>query len=133
MTRIIIGLCLALLIAASCYAVGREHGQQAEQVKRAEAVATTQVQINARDNTAAAVIASTQSYLWATLPAIDLRSHDARERVRTIYRDSPVVAGCIRPDGVQEILDAARERTNAASGSVRASTSGGNPVNPGTR
>lgn len=133
MTRVVIELCAAILIACAAYLVGHDQGRKVEQVKRAEAVATTQAAIDARDTAAASVSVSTQSYLWATLPAIDLRSHDARERVRTIYRDSPVVVGCIRPDGVQEILDAARERANAASGSVRASTSGGNPANPGAR
>ena len=122
MTRLVIELCAAVLIACAAYVVGHDHGRQVEQVKRAEAVATTQAAIDARDNAAATVSISTQSYLWATLPPIELRTYEARERVKVLYRDQPVDCVPVRPLGVQAELDATRQRANAAAGQLRSGT-----------
>lgn len=59
-----------------------------------------------------------QQHLDTQLPAIQGQTHDAVETIRTVYRDRPVPAGaaasCSRPDGVQQVLDAAVQRANAA-------------------
>lgn len=133
MTRIIIGFCAAGLIAASCYLVGHDHGRKAEQVRRSESKDAAQGAINARDNTAATVTAGTLSYQWATLPPIELRTYEARERVKVIYRDHPADCVPVRPAGVQEELDEARQRANAAAGQLRTRANEITPADPGTR
>lgn len=122
MTRIIIELCGAILIACVCLAIGIDYGEKGEQAKRAASKDVAQGEINTRDNTAATITAGTLSYQWAALPPIELRTYEARERVRFVYRDNPLPAVCVRPAGVQAELDAARQRANAAAGQLRAWT-----------
>lgn len=59
-----------------------------------------------------------QHQLNAMLPAIQGQTHDAVETIRTVYRDRPVPddasATCSRPDRVQQVLDQAVDRANAA-------------------
>ena len=133
MTRIIIELCAIGLAACVAYVIGHGHGVQQEQVKRAEAVATTQAAIDARDNAAATVTAGTLSYQWAMLPPIELRTYEARERVKILYSDQPVDCVPVRPAGVQAELDAARQRANAAAGQLRTRADEITPADPGTR
>lgn len=47
----------------------------------------------------------------ASIPTIEVRSHEAAERVRIIYRNSPAVCGATRPDSVRKELDAAYRAT----------------------
>lgn len=100
--------------------------QQSEKKDKA-----AEVQDN-RDSAAASVHIGTQSYLWGALPPIELRTHDARERVRTIYRDNPIDCNPVRPIGVQAELDTARDRANAAAGQLRARADEIAPANPRT-
>lgn len=62
-----------------------------------------------------------QTQLDTQLPTIQGQTHDAVETIHTVYRDRPVAAGdtasCSRPDGVQNVLDAAVDRANAAASS----------------
>lgn len=86
--------------------------------------------IEQRDTSAATVNASTTSFLWGALPPIEIKAYESRERVRTIYRDRPVAGQCVRPSGVQEELNAARDRANAAIGAVRTGADAGSPAAP---
>jgi uncharacterized protein HemX len=74
----------------------------------------TAAEAKRRDEASASAGSDMLAYLAAQLPPIEVRTHDAIARVRTIYRDSPVA--CLRPDGVQQELDAARNRIAAAQG-----------------
>ena len=47
----------------------------------------------------------------ASIPTIEVRSHEAAERVRIIYRDTPAVCVATRPDSVRKELDAAYRAT----------------------
>lgn len=133
MTRIIIGLGSAFLIAASCYIVGHDHGRKFEQVKRSESKDAAQDAINARDAASATITAGTLSYQWAALPPIELRTYEARERVKILYSDQPVDCVPVRPAGVQAELDEARQRANAAAGQLRTRANEITPADPGTR
>lgn len=61
--------------------------------------------------------------LGTALPTIQGQTHDTVETIRTVYVDHPVPAGsCGRPAGVQQALDDAVDRANAAvtaAGNVR--------------
>jgi len=62
------------------------------------------------------------------IPTIEVRSHEAAERVRIIYRDSPAVCIADRPERVQSEIDAAYSAATSAVRSVR-QPNAGSPAN----
>ncbi|HXE30314.1 MAG TPA: hypothetical protein VN515_00780 [Terriglobales bacterium] len=93
-----------------------EAGRQ--QVLAADAVAAQAAQTQATQRAADAAAAGVDLHiaLDTQLPKIEATTNDAAEKVRTIYLAQPAAdrAVCQRPAGVQEELDAARRRANAA-------------------
>lgn len=81
----------------------------------ANAQASARIESERRDTAASAATQSMLDYLGANLPAIETRTHDTIERIRTVYRDRPVPAMCQRPDSVRAELDEARSRANGTS------------------
>ncbi|WP_440221850.1 hypothetical protein ACQQ2N_12205 [Dokdonella sp. MW10] len=132
-TRVIIEACLVIAVGSICWILGASDERDACHAAAAKKKDQVQEQVDVRDTAAASVNFGMQSYLWGSLPPIDLRAHDARERVRTIYRDHPVPAGCVRPVGVQRELDEARQRAIAAGGPVRAGAHGRDTADPRPR
>jgi hypothetical protein len=75
--------------------------QQRDQLNTFSALATTTLNQN----------------LGTQLPAIQAKTNDTIETIRTVYRDRPVAdVACSRPASVQTSLDAAIDRANAAAG-----------------
>lgn len=84
-----------------------------------------------KDSASSSATQSMIDYLGANLPAIETRTHDTIERIRTVYRDRPVPAVCQRPDSVRTELDAARARANStATGGLPAQRSGAGTTDP---
>jgi hypothetical protein len=97
------------------YDQGEKAGRNACETEHTNAANTAQKEIDRREVASSDASESMLDYLRANLPPIEVQANEAVERVRTIYRDRPVPAGsCVRPDGVQGELDAARERANTA-------------------
>jgi len=116
---------LAVLIALLAFAhhtvfeAGKAAGATACQEEHARAAAAARVETDRREVASSAATTDMLDYLRANLPPIEAKTHDAVERIRTIYRDRPVAVGCVRPDGVRAELDAARQRANATARGVR--------------
>lgn len=95
--------------------------------------------IDQNTRTAAETNTSTQSWLWSELPPIDLCTSEARERVRTVYREAPPIpvadrcSAPARPARVQSELAEARARVIAAGtgSAVRTGTDDGAATDPG--
>jgi hypothetical protein len=116
-TRVYIAAALVAITLAACafvYHKGDAAGYARAQAEHAKAADKAAAEMARREGESSAASVDMLAYLRANLPPIEERSHDAVERVRTIYRDHPVAAACVRPDGVQAELDAARQRANAA-------------------
>lgn len=107
-------LALVAYAAHSVHEAGKEAGKAACLQERANVAAKTAVEVDRRDVASASASDTMLSYLAANMPPIELKTHEAAERVRTVYRDRSVPVGCTRPAGVQDELDAARARVNAA-------------------
>lgn len=107
---------LLAYVAHAIYAAGKESGTNACEALHARAAEQAAVEVDRRDTASAAASGSMLDYLAANLPRIEETKNATVERVRTIYRDRPVSVGCERPAGVQDELDAARERARAARG-----------------
>jgi hypothetical protein len=118
MTRIYIAIALVALMLATCafiYHKGDAAGYARATAERAMAEDAAAKEIDRREAASAGANVDMLAYLRANLPPIEERTDAAVARVRTIYRDRPVaVDACVRPDGVQAELDAARQRANAA-------------------
>jgi hypothetical protein len=118
MTRIYIALALIAATLAGAwfvYSEGKAAGRAECEAAHALAADAAAKEIDRRDAAGAEASTTMLEYLRANLPPIQEKSQNAIERVRTIYRDRPVPAvSCVRPDGVQAELDAARDRANAA-------------------
>ena len=112
-----IGLLIAL-IGSHWYAysagVGREHDRNVAAASAQKDAVAAQVDTHAQASSDARM--TMLDYL-ASIPTIEVRSHEAAERVRIIYRDSPAVCVADRPAGVQSEIDAAY---NAATTAIRA-------------
>lgn len=114
-------LAIALLIAligshwyAYSAGVSREHDRNAA-VASAQKDATA-VKVDTQAQASSDARTTMMDYL-ASIPTIEVRSHEAAERVRIIYRNSPAVCGADRPERVQSEIDAAY---NAATAAIRA-------------
>jgi len=116
-------LALALLIALigshwAAYSAGvsRERDRNvAASAARKDAVA---VQVDTQAQASADARTTMLDYL-ASIPTIEVRSHEAAERVRIIYRDTPAVCVATRPDSVRKELDAAYSAATTAIRAVR--------------
>jgi hypothetical protein len=110
-----LGACLLLAAAAhSLYQAGKEAGANACKAAHARAAEKAGAEVQRREAASAEASVDMLAYLSANLPAIEIRTHETVERVRTEYRDRPAPAGCVRPDGVLDALEASRQRANAA-------------------
>lgn len=87
----------------------------AEEVKAAVATAVT---TSKRDADAAQATQHFHAQLNAQMPQIEETTHATADRIQIVYRDHPVPAQCVRPAGVLQQLEAARERANAAAGAA---------------
>lgn len=123
--RILTALALLAIVVLICVAVahygerrfaaGVEAGRNAVLADDGRAQQQVHQAQEALQSLSAAAGAHLHQSLATTLPAIQGQAHDTVETIRTIYRDRPVpVDGCGRPAGVQEQLDAAVQRANAA-------------------
>src|SRR5690349_14968718 len=86
------------------------------QLRAADATHAEQAKATQRAADAAAAGVDLHIALDTQLPKLEATTNDAAEKVRTIYLAQPAAdrAVCQRPAGVQEELDAARRRANAA-------------------
>jgi len=121
--RPILAVLLAAAVAWWGYSSLQDYGARQfeagrQQVLAADAVATHAEQAKATQRAADAAAAGVDLHiaLDTQLPKIEATTNDAAEKVRTIYLAQPAAdrAVCQRPAGVQEELDAARRRANAA-------------------
>lgn len=114
-----IGLLLALIGTHwFAYSAGasREHDRNAAAASaQKDAVA---VQVDSQAQASSDARTTMLDYL-ASIPTIEVRSHEAAERVRIIYRDSPAVCVADRPERVQSEIDAAYGAATAAVRAVR--------------
>ena len=107
-----------------------QRGYHAMQLKCAaeatEALAHAAERQAERDAASAAATEATETRLAESLPAIEETTHEATERIRTVYRDRmvPVPADCQRPPDVLRELESARDRANAAARGMRSGTGG---------
>lgn len=120
--QILAVLAVVAALALARYAVTAYGARQFEagrqQVLAADAIAAAAAQAKAEQRATDAAAAGTALHakLDIALPKIEADTHDAAEKIRTIYLAAPAAAGvvCQRPDGVQAELDAARSRANVA-------------------
>ena len=133
-------LAIGLLIALICshwYAysagVSREHDRNVAAASAQKDAVAGQVDQNAQSSATAST--NMLDYLAAQKPAIEIRTHETTERIRTVYKDRNVPAACTavvqRPDSVQAELDAARDRANAAIRSLPVGTPVASTADPG--
>ncbi len=124
------GVILAGLLGWYLHSEGVKQGRLECQAETTEATEQARSANDASNRTASEVNASTQTWLWAALPPIDLHTQEARERVQYVYRDREAVTpdnlrctAPARPVSVQQELDEARGRAVAASrGALRTGT-----------
>lgn len=121
-------LCVAALVAligthwaAYSAGVGREHDRNVAAASAQKDAVAVQVDTQAQASSDAR---TTMLDYLASIPAIEVRSHEAAERVRIIYRDSPAVCVADRPAGVQSEIDAAYRATVSAVRTVRQPSTG---------
>ena len=118
------GALLAMVVAgwlwvqhriSTSYDAGVTAGRAAVVAEDAIAAATARQQQDVRDAASARATGALQHTLNTQLPAIQVQTHDTAETIRVVYRDRPVPTDlCSRPDSVQQALDAAVQRANAA-------------------
>jgi len=109
-----IALCAALAAVWYAYAQGKDAGRSECEARVAAAAAAAREDERTRDTQAAQVGMDMLDFLSRMAEQRETVTHETIERVRTIYRDRPVPADCIWPDGMQAELDAAVRRANAA-------------------
>lgn len=108
-------LALAVAFAGSnwfSYSRGKTNGYNKCTVEHVAARAASQAVLDKRAKDSADITDALARDIVITMPAIELTTNESADKVRIIYRDHPVQ--CIRPDGVQQELDKARQRANAA-------------------
>ena len=121
---------LAGWAAASIYNAGKVAGAADCEKAHADAAAAAQAETTRREQASDTAATSILDYLAAQLPIIETVKYETVERVRTIYRDVPVPAGCVRPAGVQAELDQARQRANTTARGVRGGAGSADPADP---
>ena len=123
-----LGLLLALIGThwfAYSAGVSREHDRNAAAASAQKDAVAVQVDSQAKASSDAR---TTMLDYLGRIPTIEVRSHEAAERVRIIYRDSPAVCVADRPERVQSEIDAAYNAATAAIHTVRQSSTG-SPAN----
>ena len=121
-------LALGLLVAligshwfAYSAGVSREHDRNAAAASAQKDAVAAQVDSQAQASSDAR---TTMLDYLGSIPTIEVRSHEAAERVRIIYRDSPAVCIADRPERVQSEIDAAYSAATAAVRAVRRTSTG---------
>lgn len=122
--RILAAVAVAALLVAGVltygavrYAAGEQAGRNAVLADDARAAAAAQTKADALQSISLQRGHALTLQLSADLPKIEAATHDTQATIRTIYRDRPAAAGadlCSRPARVQQQLDAAIARANAA-------------------
>lgn len=95
-------------------AAAYQRGYNARIAEEASAATAAKAEDQRRDQAGAEATRTMQSTLASALPQIEETTHATAERIRVVYRDHPVPADCVRPDGVQRDLEQARAAANAA-------------------
>lgn len=95
-------------------AAAYQRGYNARIAEEATGAAAAKAEDQRRDQAGAEATRTMQSTLASALPQIEETAHATAERIRVVYRDHPVPADCVRPDGVQRDLEQARAAANAA-------------------
>lgn len=126
MWRLYAGIALSLALAAGGWYLhhkGYEAGVASQQAAIHKAQVDTQKYIDQRDALADKIARDTQEQLHNALPKAKADTEKAAEKVRIIYKNHPVDAACVRPDGVYKELEAARQRANAAARGLHGTSS----------
>lgn len=134
-TYIEAGVVAALLLFSwFTYVKGGEHTRTAMVAEQAKRIEVAQEAIDLRDVKASEAPAAMLDYLRVTLPPIEIKTHEAIERTRVVYRTAPAPpAGvCERPALVRAELNAARERANAAVSRLRRAAAVHGSADPGS-
>ena len=119
-----LGLLLALIGThwfAYSAGVSREHDRNAAVASAQKDAVAAQVDTQAQ---ASATAHTNMLDYLGRIPTIEVRSHEAAERVRIIYRDSPAVCIADRPERVQSEIDAAYSAATRAVRTVRQPSDG---------
>jgi len=109
-----IALCAALAALWYAYSQGKDAGRSECEARIAAAAEAAREAERQRDAIAAQAGIDMLDYLSRMQETQEKTTHETIERIRTVYRDRPVPADCIWPDGMQAELDAAVRRANAA-------------------
>lgn len=97
------------------YELGVQAGRAAVLAEDAQAEAKAQAKRAALDAVSLHAGAALTLQLSHDLPDVEASTHDTQTIIRTIYRDRPAAdVQCSRPAGVQQQLDTAIARANAA-------------------
>lgn len=103
----------AIALVWLAYAQGKDAGKAVCEARVAAAAEAARADERTRDTMAAAVGIDMLDFLSRMAEQRETVTHETIERVRTIYRDRPVPADCIWPDGMRSELDEAVRRANA--------------------
>lgn len=125
---LVIGLLIAVFVKIHSYGDARfEAGRNDVLASDARAAAQRQQQYDQLNTFSMLATSKLNQNLGIQLPAIQAKTNDTVETIRTVYRDRPVAdPACSRPASVQTSLDAAIDRANAAAGGeLRPDTSPG--------
>ncbi len=110
---------LIALFAVGVWYNGRSRyldGQASVKAELAQAYAD-QAKVQAeRDKLAAQIAAVSKEQLAKDKAAAEATADAIRKAIRDIYKDHPLPGNCVRPPGVQEQLDKARDSANASVG-----------------
>lgn len=117
----------AILVLIGVYWLGDHNGVSREHDRNTAASSgqkdKVQTAIDLRDQSSATARLDMLDMLRVTIPPLEIKAHEAAERIRVVYRSLPADA-CVsvRPDRVQDELNAARDAANSAIGAVRRTT-----------
>lgn len=94
---------------------------------KAECVAAAEKQAANNESAAAAAGSALQADLGQKLPQLETNAYESAERIRTVYVDRPVPAGCAWDGRVLEELEGGRAAANRA---VRSGAGSADPADP---
>ena len=92
---------------------------------KAECASAAEKQAASNESAAAEAGSALQSDLSQKLPQLETNAYESAERIRTVYVDRPVPAGCAWDGRVLDELESGREAANRA---VRSGASGADPA-----
>lgn len=104
----------SLIVCAACCGAGMRYERNKQLAAQAKRADVAQAETDRRAQASSGAYTSMLDYLRERNQESERAGNEAIERVRFIYRDNPLPAVCVRPDGVQAQIDTARQRANAA-------------------